>query len=67
MLPAMRIETKPERTKMTPTRSTEEIQKDIDNITDLMKGRLPNFERACLHEDRKELRAQLSALEVDSK
>ena len=36
-----------------------EIEEAIAIICQSMKGPLPNVERACLHEERKELRAEL--------
>lgn len=37
-----------------------EIEDAIAGISAAMKGPLPNFERASLHADRKDLRAQLA-------
>ena len=42
--------------------TTEEIQKAIAEIGEILKGpNVPNFERQCLHEERKDLRAILAA------
>lgn len=45
----------------------EEITATIANISEQMRGPLNNVERACLHEERKELRAKLAELETTSK
>lgn len=50
-------------TPATPTmRSAAEIETDILQITDLLRGALPNVERLCLIEDRQNLRKQLAAI-----
>lgn len=43
--------------------SRTEIEQAIAAISEQMKGPLSNLERALLHEDRKELRATLRALD----
>lgn len=42
----------------------EKIIAAIDEITALMKGPMPNLERALMHEDRKDLRKLLAELDA---
>ena len=43
------------------TRTRAEIERDIAEITTMLKGPLPNIERLCLVGDRQHLRKQLAA------
>ncbi len=43
-----------------PHSTTEEIEAAIVSISEAMKGPLPNAERMLMHEDRKEMRAELA-------
>lgn len=38
------------------------LRRMISEISEIMRGPLPNIERACLHEERKEMRVELARL-----
>ena len=51
---------------MSNERRVVEIEAAIAMISDTMKGPLSNFERAWLHEDRKDLRKELAELKAQA-